>query len=124
MAMLIKATLIVVGLVNLAPLVGVLSQSQLFRLYGVAIENQDLLVMMRHRAVLLGLVGATLIAAAWVPGLRVAACLIGLVSMISYMVLVAGAGSVNAPLLKIAFIDAVATLALALAFVAVLRNPT
>lgn len=121
MAFFVKAVLILVGLVNLAPVVGVLSQSHLFRLYGVAIENQDLLLMMRHRAVLLGLVGATLVAAAWLPGLRTAACILGLVSMISFVVLVLGSGGVGAPLLKIAVIDGVAIVVLVLALAAHLR---
>ena len=121
MAVFVKAVLILVGLVNLAPIVGVLSQSHLFRLYGVAIENQDLLLMMRHRAVLLGLVGATMVAAAWLPGLRTAACMLGLVSMISFVVLVLGSGGVSAPLLKIAVIDGLAIVVLVLALAAHLR---
>ena len=121
MAVFVKAVLILVGLVNLAPIVGVLSQTHLFRLYGVAIENQDLLLMMRHRAVLLGLVGATMVAAAWLPGLRTAACMLGLVSMISFVVLVLGSGGVSAPLLKIAVIDGLAIVVLVLALAAHLR---
>lgn len=121
MAAFVKVALILVGLINLAPAVGVVSQTQLFRLYGVAIDNQDLLLMMRHRAVLLGLVGAMLVAAAWLPGLRIAACIVGLISMVSYVALVLASGDVGEPLGRIAVIDGVAIVVLALALALHLR---
>ena len=51
-----------VGLVNLLPVSGVLSANRLQALYGVAIEDVNFLVLMRHRAVLFGIVGGLLVA--------------------------------------------------------------
>ena len=61
MALWIKSIMLLVGLINFAPIIGVLSQEQLEKLYGIPIQGQDMLILMRHRAVLLGLVGGLLV---------------------------------------------------------------
>lgn len=73
------------GLVNGLPFVGVAGAGWLGRLYGVPIADPDLLVLMRHRALLLGLLGAALVAAAFVPALRLPAMIAGLVSMLAFV---------------------------------------
>jgi hypothetical protein len=49
------------GLLNLVPLVGLVRPLEFVRLYGVRAETAELRVLLRHRAVLLGCVGAALI---------------------------------------------------------------
>lgn len=44
---------LLVGLVNLLPVSGALSKGRLESLYGIAIEDTNLEVLMRHRALLL-----------------------------------------------------------------------
>ena len=61
---------LVVGLANLLPLVGVLSTVRLQMLYGVSIEDPNLAILMRHRAVLFGIVGTLLLSAAFSPAFR------------------------------------------------------
>ena len=56
------------GLINLYPLVGVLGAKQLESLYGVDVAAPDLALLLRHRAVLFGLLGALLLAATSVYG--------------------------------------------------------
>jgi hypothetical protein len=82
--------LLATGLVNGLPVVGVAGAGWLRRLYGVPIADPDLLVLMRHRAVLLGLLGAALVAAVFVPALRVPAMIAGLVSMLAFVALARG----------------------------------
>ena len=63
MEIVIIACLAVSALIHLLPLVGALGPSQVARLYDVKVEGPDLAVLLVHRAVLFGLLGAALIAA-------------------------------------------------------------
>lgn len=65
--LLISAALLVVGAVHLMPLLGVLGSARLEQLYQVHIVDPDLLLLMRHRALLFGLLAALLLAAAFRP---------------------------------------------------------
>ena len=53
------------GLINLYPAMGLLGAAQLESLYGLPFTGEDLLLLMRHRALLLGLLGAFIIGAAF-----------------------------------------------------------
>jgi hypothetical protein len=48
------------ALVNRAPVTGLLSAERLRALYGISFEGDTLLIRMRHRAVLFGIVGGLL----------------------------------------------------------------
>jgi hypothetical protein len=65
--LLTSAVLLVVGAVHLLPLLGVLGSSRLEQLYQVHIEDPNLLLLMRHRALLFGLLAALLVVAAFRP---------------------------------------------------------
>jgi hypothetical protein len=67
MRYLITAMLTVVGMIHLLPLAGVLGAARLEALYGVAVDGSDLEILLRHRAVLFGLLGAFLVVAALPP---------------------------------------------------------
>lgn len=64
---LVSAMLVIVGVIHLLPLSGVLGVGRLAALYGVSISDPNLSVLMRHRAVLFGLLGAFLVFAAFKP---------------------------------------------------------
>lgn len=81
------------GLVNGLPVLGIAGTGALRALYGVAVTDPDLLVLIRHRAVLLGLLGAALAGAAFVPSWRLPAIVAGLVSMGVFVVLARAAPS-------------------------------
>ena len=81
----IMALLIAVGLLNLAPVVGVVSVARLQAMYGVTVDQGDLGILMRHRALLFGLLGALIIASAFYPALRAAAIIAGFVSMLGFI---------------------------------------
>jgi len=106
---------LVVAVVNLAPAIGVLSTARLATLYGVAVNDPNLAVLLRHRAVLLGIVGGLLAFAALHPPLRPAALVAGLVSMLSFVVVAYVVGGYNAQLGRVAAIDVVASIALVIA---------
>jgi hypothetical protein len=102
------------AVVNLAPVLGALSAERLAALYGVQIQDPDLVLLMRHRALLFGIVGVLLVAAAFRPSLRLTALLAGLASMLSFIGL-ALSGGVSERLQRIATVDLVASFGLLVA---------
>ncbi len=106
------ALYLVAALGNLLPVVGVLSAARLESLYGVAIGDPNLLVLMRHRAVLFAIVGALLVAAAFRPAWRAAALAAGWASMLSFVALAWLVGDLNAELRRVAVVDVVLSAAL------------
>jgi hypothetical protein len=114
--------LIFVGLMNFIPIIGVISAEQLTELYGVSIDSADLETLLRHRAVMLGLVGGFLLLAAFRPSLRMPAVSIGLVSMVTFVFLSYTTGDVGAEINKIAIADIVGSIAAAVILAVELRN--
>ena len=101
-----------VGLVNLLPVVGVLSATRLQTLYGVAFEDPNLVILMRHRAVLFGVVGGLLVASVFQAQFRGVGLVVGLVSMLSFILIAWLVGDYNAELRRVAHVDLLASLAL------------
>ncbi|MFN6169665.1 MAG: phosphopantetheine adenylyltransferase, partial [Burkholderiales bacterium] len=62
---LVSAMLVVVAIIHLVPLSGLLGTERLAVLYGIQIEEPNLAILMRHRAVLFGLLGVFLLYAAF-----------------------------------------------------------
>ncbi len=84
MRYLISASLIIVGLIHLLPLPGVLGADKLSTLYGIQVNEPNLAILMRHRAVLFGLLGAAVIVAAFKPAWQPAAFIAGWVSVFRF----------------------------------------
>ena len=99
--------------IHLLPLYGLLGAGALTALYGV--DFADPRVLMRHRAVLFGIVGGLLLAAAFRPALRTAALLAGFASVLSFLALAWGTDGANAAVMKVATVDGVALACLAVA---------
>lgn len=100
-----RAVLVVAGLLHLLPAVGLRGASQLHRLYGIAVDQPELLLLLRHRALLFGVLGAGLIAAAFWPPLRTAMLVAGLLSTAGYCALAFAEPALAAPLRRVAWID-------------------
>lgn len=113
MKKLVTGALLVAGVINLYPVVGVFSVDQLVTLYGVPFENSDLIILMRHRAILFGLLGAFIIYSAFRSSVQVLACLAGLVSMIAFIALAYSSGEFGEALNKAIIADVVGSVALA-----------
>ncbi len=112
MRFIVSVSLIVAGLIHLPPLVGVFGQRQLESAYDVEVAEANLLVLLRHRAVLLGLVGSVLIAAAFVPSLQSSALALGLASAGTFLWLTWSTPGTNAHLSKVFAADVVALVCL------------
>jgi hypothetical protein len=113
MRWLVPAVLLGVGALHLLPLSGVLGGERLMVLYGVAADDPNLALLLRHRAVLFGLLGGFMFAAAWRPAWRGAALATGAVSVLSFVALSLLVGDVNAALRRVVIVDVVAAAALA-----------
>lgn len=108
MRLLVSAALVVVAIIHLLPLAGVAGPARLSALYGIPIAEPNLEVLMRHRAVLFGMLGAFLLLAAFRAELQTLALLAGLVSVTSFIVLAAAVGGLNAHLSRVVWADILA----------------
>ena len=110
MKWLVPAMLVLVALIHLPPLLGVFGVARMELAYGVQIADPNLAVLMRHRAVLFGLVGALMLAAVFLPPLRASALLISLLSAGSFVLLAWSSAGLNANLGRVAMVDLAAVL--------------
>lgn len=104
--------LLLAAAVNLIPVAGALSTSRLEGLYGVVVQDPNLEVLMRHRAVLFAIVAGLLAVAAFHPPLRALAIAAGLISMLSFVAIAGLVGEYNPLLRRVLLVDVVASLAL------------
>jgi hypothetical protein len=113
---LVPAMLILVGLIHLLPLSGVLGSERLASLYGVTFNEPSVAILMRHRAVLFGLLGVFLILAAFRPMFRTIAFIVGLISVVSFLWIALAAESYNDQVGRVVTVDVVALICLVVGF--------
>ncbi len=107
-----KALFLLVAVVNLIPVSGFLSADHLSRLYGLTFDDPNLEILMRHRAVLFGIVGVLLVLAAFKPQLQQLAVAFGLISMLSFVLVALLVGDYNPHLARVVLVDVGASVAL------------
>jgi hypothetical protein len=105
----------VVGIIHLLPIAPVFAPDTLTRLYGVAPDDATQLLLLRHRALLLALVGALCVWAAWVPAIRPAALVAAGLNIAGFLAFYALYDAPPGPLRTIALADLVALPPLAVA---------
>ncbi len=115
----VAAMLVAVAVIHLLPVAGVLGDAQLGALYGIAIAEPNLSILMRHRAMLFAILGMFLLLAAFRPSWQWPAIGAGLASVMSFLWLAIATGGYNAPIARVVTADVVALVCLLLA--AVLR---
>ncbi|CAH0352863.1 hypothetical protein AQB9606_02857 [Aquabacterium sp. CECT 9606] len=104
--------LIIVGLIHLLPLSGVLSAERLATLYGLSFHEPNLAILMRHRAVLFGLLGTFFMAAAFRPPWQAMALPVGGISVVSFLWLAVSTGGYNAQITRVVWFDLLALVCL------------
>ena len=105
---LVPASLIVVGVIHLIPLSGVFGVGRLNTLYGISIGDPDLSILMRHRAVLFGLLGLFCVYAAMKPSLQLIALIAAAVSVGSFLYLAYATGGYSEELRRVFIADVIA----------------
>ena len=122
MRYLVSASLILAGIIHLLPLSGLLGADRLTALYGLDFSEPSLSILMRHRAVLFGLLGAFLVFAAFRPSLQPLAFIAAFVSVLSFLLLAWSSGDYNPQVGRVVTADLVALVALVIGAAAYVMN--
>jgi len=115
MQKMITLLFLVAGIIHLMPITGVLGPDKLNTLYGLSFNEPNLQILMRHRAILFGLLGSLLVYAAFRPEIQIIALIGGLLSATSFLVIAWSTGGYNEAITKIVIADVVATVSLLIA---------
>jgi hypothetical protein len=118
----VPSVLLVVAAIHALPVIGILGASQLSRLYGLPVNDANLELVLRHRALLFGLLAAFLGYAAFKPELHRLALVAGVASVSSFLVLAALVGPYNQAIATVVRVDWVALALLVLAAAAHLQS--
>lgn len=109
--------MLLVAVIHLAPVIGFLGADRLASLYGLKIDDPNLEILMRHRAVLFGILGAFFAYAAFSPAAQPMAFAAALTSLGSFFFLALSAKEYGDAIRKIVIADLVAAVALIAAIV-------
>ncbi|GAB7193398.1 hypothetical protein NUM3379_41080 [Kineococcus sp. NUM-3379] len=100
------SVMVLVGLVHVLPAVALVAPQRLEGLYGITGLTADEVLLMRHRALLLGLVGLVQFIAVIRPAVTATALVVALLSTGSFVLLAVEAGA-SGPLRQVALVDVV-----------------
>lgn len=114
--------ILIAGVIHLLPLSGVLGPARLEALYGMSFTEPNLRILMQHRAVLFGLLGAFLLLSLLRPAWQWPAVVMGLLSAAAFMVIAWQVGEYNTLLRRVVIADGVAIAGLLLALAALIRS--
>lgn len=117
-----RITLFIAGVINLLPSLLAFFPDRIAKSYGIEIADVNYELLLRHRAILFGVIGGFMILSALKRIHYKAATTIGLISMISFILLFLLIGDGISPeLKKVMIIDVVATVILCLGAILVWR---
>jgi hypothetical protein len=108
MRFVLPIVLILVAMIHALPVMGVLGATKLSQLYGINVDDPSLELLLRHRAVLFGLLAGFLVYAAFRPELRLAGLIAGFVSVGSFLALAQSATNLTAGVATVVRADWVA----------------
>jgi len=117
----VTSMLALVGLIHLMPIAGILGAEQLESLYGIYLAEPNILILMRHRAILFALLGLFMLLAAFREQYQPIALVAGYISVIGFLVLAYLSGDYNSELKRVVMADLVALVALIIATVCRLK---
>ena len=108
----ITGLMLVVAVIHLLPISGFFGVEQLASLYEIKITDGNLEILMRHRAILFGILGGFLAYAAFTPAIQPIAFLAAFISVASFFFLSFSVGEFNDAIRKIVIADIVASVSL------------
>ncbi len=115
---LLAVSLAIVGIIHMMPVAGVFGVERLNVLYGLSIDDPNLAILMRHRAVLFGLLGVFCLVAAARQSLQLIALVAGAISVFSFLVLTYATGGYNDEVGRVVTADWIAAAFLIIGFAA------
>ena len=117
MSKLITVCLVIVGLINFVPVLAIISVQQLEEAYSISLLSNDLIILMKHRALLFGILGGYILYSAFIRIHQGPAILMAAISMVGFVVILHYVGDYNESLNKVLIFDYVGLIFLALAVV-------
>ena len=108
----ISGLMLVVAVIHLLPITGFFGVDRLASLYGIEIRDGNLEILMRHRAILFGILGAFIAYAAFEPALQPMAFIAAFASLASFFYLSLSVGDFSDSIRKIVVADVVASVCL------------
>jgi hypothetical protein len=114
----VAVSLVIVGIIHLLPLSGVIGGERLSALYGLSLNEPNIAILMRHRAVLFGILGFFFIAAVFKQSFQPYAFGVGFVSVLSFIGLAWAAGNYNEQIARVVTADLIALAALIIGSIA------
>ncbi len=108
----ITGLMLVVAVIHLLPISGFFGVERLATLYEIEITDSNLEILMRHRAILFGILGGFLAYAAFTPALQPIAFLAAFISVASFFFLSFSVGEFNDAIRKVVIADIVASVSL------------
>lgn len=119
----VPAVLLLVALIHFIPLAGVLGSAKLSVLYGISLHDSNFEILMRHRAVLFGLLAAFLVHAAFHRNLHGLALIAAAFSVVSFLLLVLQTGHYNEAMASVFKVDVAAAILILMAVLVHAREP-
>jgi hypothetical protein len=113
----ITVLLLIVAVIHILPISGFFGVARLEALYGVPVVGNDMEILMRHRAILFGILGVFFAYAAFTPAVQPLAFLAAFVTLASFFYLAFSVGGYNAAIGKIVVADVVAAISLLVAVI-------
>lgn len=101
----VSLALFITGVMHMMPVIGVLGIERLQTLYGIDRVSDDLELLLRHRAVLFGIIGCLMLYSLFESRLRLIAVFVGLASMLSFIALAQLSDGIGSELKKVVWID-------------------
>jgi hypothetical protein len=114
----VAVSLVIVGIIHLLPLSGVIGGERLSALYGLSLNEPNIAILMRHRAILFGILGVFFLAAVFKQGFQPYAFGVGFVSVLSFIGLAWATGSYNEQIARVVTADLIALAALIIGSIA------
>jgi hypothetical protein len=108
MRFVVPSVLLLVALIHALPVAGVVSAARLSSLYGIAVQERNLEILLRHRAVMFGLLAGFLAYAAFHRHLHSLALVAAAVSVVAFLALAFSVGNYNPALSTVGKADLLA----------------
>jgi len=108
MKFIVPAVLLLVAAIHALPLLGVLGASKLSSLYGIEVQEPNLEILLRHRAVLFGLLAALLTYCAFRSQLHRLGLMAAFVSVATFLAFAQIVGGYNSLLATVVRVDIIA----------------
>jgi len=120
----ISILIFLAGVINAAPIIGVLSRKKLEKAYGIVIQLSEIEILLRHRAILFGIIGGFMMLSAFYKPLQTSAIIMGFISMVSFIILAMSIGGFNRDIKSVIAFDIIGIgfLAIATALVLIKRE--